>query len=125
MIDRQRKIRHWAHDDGSILRHGTISLPTDGEYRGLWWIDDGREAVRPIGAKIGDAERGAVDFPVLQSALEAALDAVLAAARNLREAQLFDIMNHRYQQAGVDCNHQANVHAARLHDAGIGPLQVA
>jgi hypothetical protein len=52
MINRQREIRQRAHDDSSISRHDTIAMTTDGEYRGLWWIDDRREAVRPVRAKI-------------------------------------------------------------------------
>src|ERR1700692_1237115 len=102
MIDRQREIRQRAHDDGSISRHDTIALTPDGEYRGLWWIDDRREAVRPVRAKIRNSERGALDFLTLQPAFEAALDAILATVRNLREAKALDIMNHRHQQAVVD-----------------------
>ncbi len=125
MIDRQREIRHRTHDHGSVSRHHTIALSADGEYRGLRRIDDGREAVRPFRTEIRDAERGALDFLALQSALEAALHAILAAARNLREAEAFDIMNHRHQQAIVDRHHQTNMRAARRHDAGVGRVRVA
>ena len=52
MINRQREIRQRAHDDGTISRHDTSASATDGEYRGLWRIDDRREAVRPVRTKI-------------------------------------------------------------------------
>src|ERR1700730_13166136 len=86
MINRQREIRQRAHDDSSLFRRHTIALTTDGEYRGLRRMDDRREAVRPVRAKIRDAERGALDLLALQPAFEAAFDAIQATARNLCEA---------------------------------------
>jgi hypothetical protein len=65
MVNRQREVRQPAHDDSSLSRHDTIALTADGEYRGLRWIDDRREAVRAVGAKIRDAERGALDLLAL------------------------------------------------------------
>src|SRR5260370_26927240 len=65
MINRQGEIRQRAHDDGFLSRHDTIASAADGEYRGLRWIDERREAVRAFRAKVRDAERGALDFLAL------------------------------------------------------------
>ena len=48
VINRQCKIRHRAHDDGSISRHGTISLATDGEYL----VPFGRAEIRRAGGDV-------------------------------------------------------------------------
>ncbi len=47
----------------------------------------------PFGAKIRDAERSALEFFAPQPAFEARSTQSCAAARNLREAQAFDIMD--------------------------------
>jgi hypothetical protein len=65
-----------------------------------------------------------LDFLALQPPLEAALDAILSAARNLRQPQALHIMNHRHQQAIVDGHHQTNVRTGRRHDAGVGRVRI-
>ena len=87
MIHRQREFRQRAHLDVFVTRYDAISLPADRENRRLWRIDDRGEAVRAPCAEIRDADRRSVELFALQSTLQGSLDAILAEARNFREAE--------------------------------------
>ena len=125
MIHCQRELRQWTHLDISIQRHNAITLPADGENRGLRRVDDCSEAVRTSCAEVRDADRRAVELFALQSTLEGALDTIRAPASEFHETKPLNVVNHRNEQTVFDGNHQADVRTARLDQTSIGRVWIS
>ena len=114
-----------THLDISIHRHNAITLPADGENRGLRRVDDCSEAVRTSCTEVRDADRRAVELFALQSTLEGALDTIRAPASEFQETKPLNVVNHRNEQTVFDGNHQADVRTARLDQTSIGRVWIS
>ncbi len=97
VIHRQRELGNRSHMNAAIQSDNAVALAPHGENGRLRRIDEGIETIRSARPQVGEADRCALQFILLQRARQCTFDDCAAPARQLGEPELFNAMQNGHE----------------------------
>src|SRR2546430_13762894 len=115
--------QHHGRLDGGLTVEGddAVGDAADGEDGGLRRIDDGVEGIHTVHAEVADGEAGALDVGRAQLAGLGAAHQVLAAGRELGEAQGVGAGGDGGDEGVVDGGGPAEIDVGVAYDRAVPP----
>ena len=125
VVHRQRHLHPAARPSpGRLPTTGDLAHGADRQDRGLGRVDDGRELLDAHHAEVRDGEGRAGVLVRLQAPVAGALGQFARLGRDVDQRLRVGVANHRGDQAVLERDRQADVHARVLLDVIAGERRV-